>query len=308
MDKTDIGSEILKISICMITYGHEKYIRQAIEGVLMQEIDFEIELVIANDASPDDTDAVIKEIISIHPRGKLIKYFKHVTNMGMISNFLFALKECKGVYVALCDGDDYWTDPSKLQKQVDFLEQNEDCSFCFHKAFKDIDEVFDENNFYPKNIYDIILDAKDFFKISTIPTASVLMRNIVKMPRTLLHSHPDFLMYCSLLTMGNAGYVNEIMSVYRVNVGVSSNYNSNKYLENRIRELHIERRYFGYSTSVKSQINTIYIKHIVHYLNSNRGKINFSIKIKYIKILILYNYFFKAPISHQLRLIKTLLN
>jgi glycosyltransferase involved in cell wall biosynthesis len=118
------------VSVSMITYGHENYIAQAIEGVLMQECDFEIELILANDCSPDNTDAIVQGFLKNHPRGSCIKYIKHDKNIGMMSNGNFAAKQCKGKYIAICEGDDYWTDPLKLQKQVDFLEGNPDYSMC----------------------------------------------------------------------------------------------------------------------------------------------------------------------------------
>ena len=114
----------------MITYGHEKYIRQAIEGVLMQQCDFEVELIVANDCSPDATDQIIKEIIQSHLRSSWIKYICHDKNVGIMSNFIFSMQECKGEYIALCEGDDYWTDPLKLQKQFDFLDNNSEYKFC----------------------------------------------------------------------------------------------------------------------------------------------------------------------------------
>ena len=79
----------LKVSVCMITYGQEKYIREAIEGVLMQECDFEVELILSNDCSPDRTDEIIQDIIKNHPKGCWIKYFKHESNIGMMPNFIF---------------------------------------------------------------------------------------------------------------------------------------------------------------------------------------------------------------------------
>lgn len=118
----------------MITYNHEKYIAEAIQGVLMQEVDFDINLIIANDCSIDQTQDIISEIIKVHPESHLIRYFHHQKNLGMMPNFLFALRQCVGKYIALCEGDDYWTDPLKLQKQVDFLEKNQDVNICFHRA------------------------------------------------------------------------------------------------------------------------------------------------------------------------------
>lgn len=120
----------LMVSVDMITYGHENYIRQAIEGVLMQETDFEFDLIIADDCSPDDTSKIVEDIIKNHIKGYRIKYFRHKENMGMKANGMFAFEQCYGKYIAICEGDDYWTDPFKLQKQVDFLEANPEFSLC----------------------------------------------------------------------------------------------------------------------------------------------------------------------------------
>ena len=110
----------LLLSVIMITYGHENFIEQAIKGVLIQECNFDFELIIANDCSPDNTDIIIKDIIANDPRAGKIKYVRHNNNIGMMPNFIYALQSAKGKYIALCEGDDYWTLPSKLQKQVDF--------------------------------------------------------------------------------------------------------------------------------------------------------------------------------------------
>ena len=114
------------VSVVMITYNHEKYIQQAVEGVLMQQTDFPIELIIADDASPDQTEKIVTTIKKKHPNGNWIKYTRHLQNKGMTENFMWALGQAQGKYIALCEGDDYWTDPYKLQKQVDFLEANEE--------------------------------------------------------------------------------------------------------------------------------------------------------------------------------------
>ena len=126
----------MAVSVVMVTYGHEQFIKQSIEGVLMQDCDFDIELILANDCSPDLTDEVVRGILENHPKSNWIKYTKHPKNIGMISNFMWAASQATAKYIALCDGDDYWTDPLKLQKQVDFLEANEDYAICFHDVLE----------------------------------------------------------------------------------------------------------------------------------------------------------------------------
>ncbi len=126
--------ELPLVSICMITYGHENYIREAIEGVLMQQCNFDLELIIANDFSPDNTDDIIQRIINDDPRASIIKYIKHDKNIGMMPNFVYALQQCKGKYIALCEGDDYWIDEYKLKKQVDILDADMSLVACYHNS------------------------------------------------------------------------------------------------------------------------------------------------------------------------------
>lgn len=120
------------VSVCMITYGHEKFIEEAIKSVLMQQCSFSIELIISNDCSPDKTDVIVKNILKSDPRGTIIKYKRHHQNIGMVPNCFFVTQEAKGKYIAVCDGDDHWNDPMKLQKQVDFLEANSDYVISCH--------------------------------------------------------------------------------------------------------------------------------------------------------------------------------
>lgn len=164
-----------KVSVCMITYGHEKFIREAIEGVLMQECNFEVELIVANDCSPDQTDSVIQDIITNHPKGCRIRYIKHDSNLGMMPNFIFALKECQGKYIALCEGDDYWTYPLKLQKQVDFLEANEEYSMCTHVA-KEVNVINNMEHLFPNINENTTKTIQDYIANNLTATCSLLFR------------------------------------------------------------------------------------------------------------------------------------
>ena len=118
------------VSVCMITYNHEPFIWEAIEGVLMQQTNFPFELVIGEDCSTDRTRAICEEYAENHP--EIIRLLPSEKNLGMMPNFIRTLQSGTGKYIALCEGDDYWTDPMKLQKQVEFLEGNEEYAICFH--------------------------------------------------------------------------------------------------------------------------------------------------------------------------------
>ncbi|WP_264531317.1 glycosyltransferase family 2 protein [Flavobacterium sp. N502540] len=212
------------VSVCMITYGHENYIREAIKGVLMQECNFDIELIIANDCSLDRTDEIIREILENHPKKYTVKYFSHETNLGMMSNFTFATRQCSGKYIALCEGDDYWTDPLKLQKQVDFLESNPDYVLCFHAVNilkLDGEIVEDFITKVPENYEDIETLAR---LGNYIHTPSVVFRNvIIKIPfEFLLSPIGDYFLYMLLAEKGKLKYLKENMAIYRYNVGIHS--------------------------------------------------------------------------------------
>jgi glycosyltransferase involved in cell wall biosynthesis len=155
----------------MITYAHENYIEQAINAVLMQECDFEVELIITNDCSPDNTDGVIKKIIKNHPRSSWIKYIKHDKNIGMMTNFVFTFNEARGKYIAICEGDDYWTDPNKLQKQIDFLENNSEYNLVGHHATDSNSKLIGKHEKDSFSFEDI------YYRTLIIPTASLVFRN-----------------------------------------------------------------------------------------------------------------------------------
>jgi glycosyltransferase involved in cell wall biosynthesis len=201
----------------MITYGHEKYIRQAIEGVLMQQCDFEVELIVANDCSPDATGQVVNDIIKSNPRGSWIKYSNHDKNVGMMPNFIFALQECEGKYIAMCEGDDYWTDPLKLQKQVDFLEANSDYAVCFHKVNIWQDDIIKVDSMTAKVLETTTI--YDLAKGNYMHTCSVVFRNnlFLELPGYFKDSPVgDYFLHLLNARYGAIKYLDEIMGVYRL--------------------------------------------------------------------------------------------
>ncbi len=110
-------------SICCRTYNLENFVAQALDSFLMQETDFPFEIVIDDDFSTDGTADVIRKYVDKFP--SIVKANLRVENVGLRKNFVENMQRAKGKYIALCDGDDYWTDPLKIQKQVDFLEKND---------------------------------------------------------------------------------------------------------------------------------------------------------------------------------------
>ncbi len=134
------------LSIVTITYNHEPYIAKTIEGVLMQQVNFPIEYIIAEDCSTDDTRKICEEYVAKYP--DLINLLPSEHNLGAKENEYRAMKIAKGKYIAFCEGDDYWTDPLKLQKQVDFLESHPDYSVTFHRCrhYNVVNKQWQEDN------------------------------------------------------------------------------------------------------------------------------------------------------------------
>ncbi len=133
--KGDIATPL--VSVCTITYNHEKYIVEAIDSFLMQKTNFPFEIVIDDDCSTDDNAKTIRGYADKYPN--IIKANLREKNIGMVANGMENLKRARGEYIALCEGDDYWTDPEKLQTQTDEMRKHPNINLCFHSA----DEVIE---------------------------------------------------------------------------------------------------------------------------------------------------------------------
>lgn len=209
------------VSVCMITYNHEKYIAQAIESVLVQQTDFQYELVIGEDCSLDGTRAVVRVYGESYPDQIRLLLPEH--NIGAMANFAATLKACRGQYIALLEGDDYWTDPAKLQKQVSFLKEHPDYAICFHNTLIKYENSDDLPHLREKKIWDTY-SVKEVIRANSPPghTSSAVFRNsaLDDFPTWFFDSVsgdiPLFILVCS---HGLAKYCNETMSVHRIHSG-----------------------------------------------------------------------------------------
>lgn len=217
------------LSIACITYKHENFIDKAIEGFLNQKTNFNIEIIICDDASPDKTEQIVNKYSTKKYFNIIFKYFRHSSNIGQYQNGLFCLKQCTGNYIAFCEGDDYWTDPNKLQKQVDFLQKNKDFNICYHDVL-----ILNKNGTIIK---DFINKTKK--KITSkfdlavwgnyIHTCSVVVRNNNFFE--YLNSETnfcDYLLYMYFVKEGKIKKIDECMSVYRYGDGIWSGSSNNK--------------------------------------------------------------------------------
>lgn len=239
------------VSVVMIAYEQEKFIRDAIGGVLMQKINFDLEFIIADDNSQDNTQSIVQSFSS-HPNFHWIKYTKQPENIGMMANFIWALNEAKGKYVAVCEGDDFWIDINKLQNQFDFLESNSQCLICGSKIVNvnstetllNVQSInFDK---YKRGIY---YNFEEVCLSNRIPTVSVFFRNCLSdISLNLLEDSPhgDWPLWLSICQTDKTKDVfisDSITSSYRVHQqGVYSMVNDVKKKLNTARTISVNNK------------------------------------------------------------------
>lgn len=261
------------VSICMITYNHEKYIAQAIEGVLMQQCNFAYQLVIGNDHSTDQTRAVCEEYAQKYP--DKIKLLPDTgKNMGATQNFIRTYNACTGKYVALCEGDDYWTNPLKLQKQVDFLEENPQYLFAAHgyNTVNNKNTITLENTKEPEQQYPNgkEIDENNVFNIKYTKTLTlVIKRRAITDELFQYRQISDTVLKFHLINKGKGYWLANNMGAYRLHEN------------NTFGTLHIEKKLqtsvFTYYSILKQGIGntdiakrtlatslTYYIKFYIH--------------------------------------------
>jgi glycosyltransferase involved in cell wall biosynthesis len=212
-----------KVIVWCLTYNQKAFIRDALNGFVMQQTNFPFEVVVHDDASTDGTTDIILEYAEQYP--EIIKPMVEKENQwqkGGLKHIIGIMNEQhrRGRYIAFCEGDDYWTDPNKLQRQVDFLDRNSDYSMCFHSAKKKY-ETSAHAWIDCENIQDKDYDATDVFINWTVPTASVLCRKEamdfyanLKHPERIQNYDIFIILSCAMV--GKIRGMHEQMSVYRI--------------------------------------------------------------------------------------------
>ncbi|UOQ55171.1 glycosyltransferase family 2 protein [Hymenobacter cellulosivorans] len=236
-----------KVSVCCITYNHEHFLRQALDSVLMQKTDFEVELVIGEDCSTDGTRAIVEEYQRRYP--KQVKALLPAKNLGIMPNLLATFQACTGEYVAILEGDDYWTDPQKLALQVELLDSRPDIALCIHDAESFSDDS-PKTQLYSEEFPDVlsaerpVMTQKDIVQKGWgIPTASMLFRRAALQPPawfTGVYSG-DYTMHLLITQHGDVYYIPRVMSRYRTHAGsisqISNRTKSVGFISKRIFEL-----------------------------------------------------------------------
>ena len=239
------------VAIQCIVYNHEPYLRDCLEGFVMQQTDFPFVAIVHDDASTDGSAAIIREYEEKYP--DMIKPIYETENQyskgnGIVTRIMNASIEATiAKYVAMCEGDDYWTDPLKLQKQVDFMESHPEYSLCFTNAkirFNNFEGVTINHIWDTYTIEDVIINnalnvSKRGDRIITCGHTSTILYRASCLPlpswttKCFVGDEPLFI---ALAQYGKAKFLNEITSVYRDGVGVSSkDYDEEEYWKNRIK-------------------------------------------------------------------------
>lgn len=236
------------VSICCITFNHELFIAEAIESFLMQVTDFDFEIVVGEDCSIDNTGEIVENYALKYPNK--IRLLNNSVNLGLQKNFHRTLKACKGDFIAYCEGDDYWIDPYKLQKQTDILINNSDIVFCFSNALIKNNNTDTETFVIKKNHkikkkfnlddyignYHAIPMLTTFFRAKCIQKLPVFLESIIQL---------DYAFRFIIGSQGDFAYLPEATAVYRKHDGGITN-NSTSFLLSMLKvnkELNI---YFDY--------------------------------------------------------------
>lgn len=211
------------VAIKCTVYNHEPYLRDCLEGFVMQQTNFPFVAIVHDDASTDGSAAIIREYEEKYPN--IIKPIYETENQyskrdGSVGRIMDEAIDATGAkYVAMCEGDDYWTDPLKLQKQVDFMEANEECVLCFTNATV-ISDNPQERNMY-NHLEERDYSAIEIYKTWTIPTNTIMFRRLQDYPsRTFKDIYfGDVFLFLNLAVRGRVYCINQKTGVYRRNEG-----------------------------------------------------------------------------------------
>lgn len=246
MMDSNLSTRRPKVSVLMITYNHEKFIEQAVRSVMMQETDFDYELIIGEDCSTDRTREIVLQLKEEFP--DKIRLLLHEKNIGMIPNMIATYNACTGEYIALCEGDDYWTHPKKLQIQVDYMDAHPECRLSFHKVKVIYEEDPHRTKVIESKCITQSIDVTHWLEYLYIATGSVVFRipdqwdDFPPIWYTRLQTSGDWPLFLWLHAQGGEFHeiVNSIpLSVYRIHEnGVT---NQSRMFSSKARQQRLER-------------------------------------------------------------------
>lgn len=253
------------VSICCLSFNHEPYLRECLDGFMMQKTNFAFEVLIHDDASTDKSADIIREYESKFP--DIIKPIYQSENQfskGVGVTRVFQFSRAKGKYIAMCEGDDYWTDPYKLQKQVDFLEKNPTISMTFGNALID-----DSTNKYHRKGKYLNSDKAKVYNVDSVfelglPTLTMVFRNgVVNFSENKLMSG-DLFLRLELSLFGGFYYHGEVFGVHRKHpTGISRTNNRLLWNINTAENLTVFKK-----KALKSQRTVVSKKIVKHWIHA----------------------------------------
>lgn len=228
-----LGKKTPKVSVCVVTYNQEKYIAQCLQSIVDQETDFDFEIIVADDCSPDGTREIVREFAEKYP--EKFRIFLHEKNIGAYRNFQFVHEQALGQYVAHIDGDDYAL-PGKLQAQADLLDKDKICNLVWTPVLIETapGNLHEQNTYFKEHALNRSYTRADLIKYGTIGT------NSSKMYRKLVESEalppPNFELidyFVNVIQVGSgvARFTgNKPLGVYRLGIGIASSGSKTKKL------------------------------------------------------------------------------
>lgn len=275
----------MKVSVCLITYNHAKYITQTIESILMQKVNFDWELIIADDFSTDGTREIIDSYKTKYP--DLIKLILQEKNVGAAQNFVDLIAYPKSEYIAYIEGDDYWIDESKLQKQIDFLDHNP--AYILHSGCVQTYNQKDGSSFIMgNNELDESFELHDFYTQNNLISCTIVFRNIKYVLPEFYKDifFGDWFLYVILMKQsGLKAYKSkDIFSVYRIHDNSAmASIHLIKNVDSHIRQIEIIKDYVQYPKLSGSDKNNI-----SNYLTKKyRATLNQKAYLESLKVMLL---------------------
>lgn len=276
IEESEMDNQEIMVSVCCICFNHEKYIEEALNGILRQKTNFNYEIIIHDDVSSDNSMLIANKYREAYPN--IVKIYIEDENQWTkkVDILKKTYKLAKGKYIAICECDDYWIDEYKLQKQIDFLENNINYSACFHKAKKICNDEFVE--FMPNIDTNRNFNINEIFNNWIIPTASFVFRGelVNRIPESKKFMYTDIVTFLTMASNGEVYFLNEVMSVYRqVDSGAillgKKNKNTDQYIRTLKHNKELKKKFPKLSRSIVFKKNVlIRVLMLVYLIKSKR--------------------------------------
>jgi glycosyltransferase involved in cell wall biosynthesis len=298
------------VSILVPTYNQEKYILETLQGIDQQHIDFPCEVLIGDDSSTDQTGDLCRSF-SFSNRNIRVKYFQHTSNKGVLGNWQFLVSQASGQYFAVCEGDDYWTDPTKLSTQVAILEADQELAICFHRT-----RYFHSNN--KETIYVSpqieVLSRTTINELALgnyIDNLSVVCRNYSikgQYPQWVFAQDlpvPDYVWHMYNAQFGEIFFVDKVMADYRVRhdsvwSSIDKEQQAVSIVEKLIRHLKLHINKTLVQENLSKQAMTILFEFKRHYPHSSDERIVESV-LNVVEPRFLYSFMAQKYKEQQLQ-------